>query len=438
MIENRKKKFRMNYNLIKPIAIILMMSIFFSCKPSGDKMIEKMNRRIVKTEEKIEKLQNKITGYHQTIKIEEELALQTEVVDDKKSKNAKKKIAQLKKQIETLEESVVDQGDEVEVDHSGDKIVTTISPEVKDFQKFIEVQGAVTSKDIAMVASNTGGVIMSVLVTEGQYISSGQTIAVVNSDLLQSSIAEVENALVLANTVFEKQKRLWLELKVGTEIQYLQAKNNKENLEKRLETLQVQLSDATVVSTISGVVDEVFAVQGAMAGPGTPLARVVNLNRVQVEAEVPESFINKVKKGDKAEIYFASLEVTRTARIRAVSQTLNPGNRTFKIEIDLPNNDKVLKPYLLATVKLKEYENKDQLVIPTRLIQEGSKGDFVYTYSDGKVGRNWVEIGKNYEGETEIIGGLDASEQIIDLGSRYVLEGEEVVLSNNNTLTEEQ
>lgn len=368
--------------------LIVVIAVLASCKPSDDKMRIKLNRKIERSQQKITKQERKIAGYEQ-------------------------QLAHL-----------------VETDSTADSrkgtLVTTIQPQQKKFRKFIDIQGAVSSKENIMVSANTGGVLMSVPITEGQDVSRGQTLAVVNSDVLQSNIKEVENQLELATAVYERQQRLWEEQNIGTELQYLEARNNKNALERKLSTLQVQLSDATVVAPISGTVDEVFALQGQMVGPGTVVARIVNLNKVQVEAEVPESYVGVFRKGDQVDIYFQSLGITRSATIRAVGQVINPGNRTFKVEIDLPNSDGMLKPNLLATLRLKEYESENNLIIPTRLIQDGSHGNFVLTVADETVEKKWVTVGESYNGESEILDGLEAGDQIIDLGFREVLEGESV------------
>jgi RND family efflux transporter MFP subunit len=166
-----------------------------------------------------------------------------------------------------------------------------------------------------------------------------------------------------------------------------------------------------------------------MASPGAPIARIVNLNKVQVEAEIPESFIAAFKKGDKVDVHFASLGITRSATIKAISQVINPGNRTFKIEVDLPNSDGALKPNLLATLKLKEYESADKIVIPTKLIQDGNKGNFIYVVESDTVQKKWLTVGESYDGESEIIEGLGGDEVIINLGFRDVLEGEPVKIT---------
>lgn len=373
--------------------MILVIAAVVSCKPSDDKMRGKLDRKINRAEEKIHKFENKIAGYNQ------QLALLTDT--------------------DTLEAVTA-------------KAVTIKSVEQDYFRKFIDIQGAVTSKENAMISANTGGVIMSVLVTEGQYVTRGQALAVINSDVLQSNIKEVENSLELAQTVYERQKRLWEEQQIGTELQYLQAKNQVESLEKRLATLQVQLSDATVRSIINGEVDEVYAIQGQMAGPGSPIARVVNLSNVQVEAEIPESFLNSFKKGDKVEVEFPSLGVTRTATIRAISQVINPGNRTFRIEVDLPNRDGLLKPNLLATLKLMEYVSKEErIIVPTRLVQDGAHGRYVFTISDNVVNKKWVEIGESYNGKTEVLSGLEPTDTLVDLGYREVLDGEQIEIAES-------
>jgi len=368
------------------ILVVAMIAVVASCAPSDDRMRIKLDRQIAKANEKIERFENKIAGYEQRMKM------------------------------------LADAENGVEVD--ANKVVTIVKPEIKNFKKFIEIQGGVSSKKNVMISSNTGGVLMSVLITEGQYVSRGQAIAVVNSDILQSNIREVEGALELANSVFERQQRLWMEQQIGTELQYLQAKNNKESLEKKLETLQVQLGDATVRSSISGLVDEVWAKQGEMIGPGNPIARIVNLDRVQVEAEIPEKFIANFKKGDKVEVYFPSLKLSRTASIKAVGQVINPGNRTFKVEVDMTNSDGMLKPYMLATLKLMEYESSDKVIIPTKLVQDGSKGSFVFSVTaENTVEKKWIVIGESYDGESEALEGLNGSENLIDLGFRDVLEG---------------
>ncbi|MCP4124725.1 MAG: efflux RND transporter periplasmic adaptor subunit [Bacteroidetes bacterium] len=366
--------------------MVAMIAVIASCAPADDKMRIKLDRQIAKANEKIERFENKIAGYEQRMKMLE------------------------------------DAENGVEVD--ANRVVTTVKPEIKNFKKFIEIQGGVSSKKNVMISSNTGGVLMSVLITEGQYVARGQAIAVVNSDILQSNIREVEGALELANSVFERQQRLWLEQQIGTELQYLQAKNNKESLEKKLETLQVQLDDATVRSSISGLVDEVWAKQGEMIGPGNPIARIVNLDRVQVEAEIPEKFIVNFNKGDKVEVYFPSLKLSRTANIKAVGQVINPGNRTFKVEVDMTNSDGMLKPYMLATLKLMEYESSDKVIIPTKLIQDGSKGNFIFAVTqEYTVEKKWIVTGESYDGESEVLEGLEGSEDLIDLGFRDVLEG---------------
>ena len=388
-------------NLKQILLILLSVSFFTSCKISDDKMRVKLNRKIDRSQEKIDKHERKIAGFEQ-------------------------RMARL------------DNDSPVQADSNGVKYVTTTTSMRGDFQKFIDIQGAVTSKENIMISSNSGGVLMSVPITEGQYVTVGQTLAVVNSDVLQSNIKEVESALQLATAVYDRQKRLWLEQQIGTELQYLEAKNNVENLESRLATLQVQLGDATVRTSISGVVDEVYALKGQMVGPGTVIARVVNLTNVQVEAEVPESFIGSFKKGDKVEVYFQSLGMTRTARIKAIGQVINPGNRTFKVEVDLPNSDRMLKPNLLATLKLKDYESEDVVMVPTRLIQDGAQGKFLYGLEDNKVVKHWLQIGESYAGTSEVLDGLNGDEVLVDLGFREVLEGEEVRVKEGATAENDQ
>ena len=414
------------------IALILLLAIaIVSCKPTDEKMVEKINRRMLKADERIEKFETRKVGLQQQLElVEERIAANPEGAVNNNGEKKKKKIKDLEKKLASLKKEL---GADtiVAVENIQSNYVTVIQPEKKKFQKYIDIQGAVTSKDNVIISSNTGGLLETLFVTEGQSVSRGQVLAKVNSDVIESNIAEFESQLTLAVAVYERQKRLWEEQNIGTEIQFLQAKNNKENIEKRLETLHVQLRDASVYATISGVVNEVIGVQGALVGPGSPIVQVVNLINVQVEAEIPESFSGVFKKGDNVEVYFQSIDVTKSATIKAIGQTINPGNRTFKIEVDLSNRDKALKPYMLATLKLKEYESNDEIIIPTRLIQDGSKGNFVYVVEGNLVAKKWITMGETYNGESEISEGLQGDETIIDLGFRDVLEGETIEIKEN-------
>ena len=250
--------------------------------------------------------------------------------------------------------------------------------------------------------------------------------AKIDNSILRESIEEVKNQLSLATTVYEKQARLW-EQKIGTEIQYLQAKNNKEALEKKLTTLNTQLGQANITAPISGVVDQVIARVGEMASPGMPVARVVNLSNLKVVAKVADSYAASVRKGDEVIIKFPDLNQEYKARVSFVSTTVDPLSRTFRIEANLPSSS-ALKPNMLAQVQINDASRNDAIVIDQNLVQSTEKGQVVYvtaTEGNRRVAQaKTVKTGLSYNGKVEILEGLKAGDQLITQGYQEVADGQ--------------
>ncbi len=305
----------------------------------------------------------------------------------------------------------------------------TVSPVLsQNFQHYVEVQGSVDAKNSVMVSPKSGGVLTSVLIKEGDYVRQGATMARVDNSIMKESIAEVQNQLSLANTVFEKQSRLW-EQKIGTEIQYLQAKNNKEALEKKIATLNTQLGQSNIAAPISGVVDQVIARVGEMAMPGAPIARVVNLSNLKIVAKVADSYVASVKKGDEVIVKFPDLDQEYKARISFVSTTVDPLTRTFTIEANLPSSN-TLKPNMLAQVQINDATRKDALVIDQNVVQSTENGTVVYVAENEggkKVAKSRVvKTGLSYNGQIEILAGLKAGDELITQGYQDVVDGQAV------------
>lgn len=305
----------------------------------------------------------------------------------------------------------------------------TVSPVVSEnFKHYVEVQGSVDAKNSVMVSPKSGGVLTAVYIKEGDNVRQGATLARVDNSIMQESIAEVKNQLSLANIVYEKQARLW-EQKIGTEIQYLQAKNNKEALEKKIATLNTQLGQSNIAAPISGVVDQVIAKVGEMAAPGSPIARVVNLSNLKVMAKVSDSYVATVKKGDEVIVKFPDLNQEYKARITFVSTTVDPLSRTFRIEANLPSVNSI-KPNMLAQVQINDATRKDAIVIDQNLVQNTENGTVVYVAENEggkKVAKSrTVKTGLSYNGQIEILDGLKAGDQLITQGYQDVADGQAV------------
>jgi RND family efflux transporter MFP subunit len=309
--------------------------------------------------------------------------------------------------------------------------LVSVSPvSKKEFNRYVSVQGLVMSDDVVNATAEVPGRITKLYVKEGQSVKKGQLIARLDLESVQKQINELETSLSLATTVFDRQKRLW-DQNIGSEIQYLEAKNNKERLEKSLETLSFQLSKASIYSPISGVVDRELIKQGEIASPGMPIVVILNTRNVKVVADVSESFLGVVNKKDKVQIIFPALNREIEENISLIGRTIDPANRTFTIEVNTKNQDGLLKPNLLAELRFKELSIKDAIVIPLDVIlQEVSGKEYVFIKQDSDNGpiasKKYVQRGESYLSEVVITEGLSGDEEIIIDGNRLLTNNEPI------------
>lgn len=296
---------------------------------------------------------------------------------------------------------------------------------VKDFNHYVEVQGNVTTaNDPAFASSETGGRITDLKVQEGSFVKKGDLIAKINLESINKSIAQIDKSLELARDIYKRQENLWNQ-NIGSEIQYLQAKNQVESLEKNKESLQFELTKANVYAPASGYIDMVMTKEGEMAGPGAPIVQILNTNALKVVAAVPEIYLGNVKRGEKVTVTFPALDAEQAARVIAIGRTINPTNRTFEVEASVGTMNGVLKPNLLATMLVNDYSAKDVVVIPDELIQQDVSGSaFVMTVEDGRAIKKVITLGKTYRNETIVSSGLTGNETIITKGATSVAEGD--------------
>lgn len=286
------------------------------------------------------------------------------------------------------------------------------------FEHFIDVQGSVDARENVNVSARVPGVITAIFVKEGQSVSQGQTLAQVDDQVLRSNIAELRTQMELANTLFEKQKNLWSQ-KIGSELQYLNAKNQKESLERKMATLQDQQSQTRIIAPISGTVDAVIAKVGDNTMPGSPAFRVVNANNLKVTANVAEAYAGLLKTGDAVILSFPDINREIRSNISFASRTIDPLSRTIKIEVPL-KPDNVLRPNMIAHIRIVDYTAKNAVVIPVSVIQytAGKPYVIVAQNANGKMvaQRKTIELGRTYNDKAEIKSGLTTGDQIITTG----------------------
>ena len=309
--------------------------------------------------------------------------------------------------------------------------VTVFNAKEKLFQHFIEVQGTVEADQSVELYPENSGSITNIYVKEGQKVYKGQTLIQIDNSVLKSSIVELETQFELAKTTFERQKRLW-DQNIGSEIQFLQAKAQKEGLENSLESLKAQEKKLKISAPFSGTIDEMFAKIGGLAAPMIPAVRLVNLNQIHVESEVTETYLKYIRKGTQVELFFPSIGKNISANVSQVGNYINPNNRSFKVRVDINNQNNELKANLLADIKINDFK-KMGIVIPAKLIQKDREGkQYVYTVIKEKGNylskKNYIKAGMTYETDAFIIEGIQIDDLIVDKGARLIKANEMVIL----------
>ncbi len=346
-----------------------------------------------------------------------------------------KELEKLKKQHSEIDSKI--KALEAELNKSNESILRTVAVEVSEVKKqlfshFLEVQGRVDGEDNIGVSAQMPGVITGVFVKEGDRVSKGQVMAVLESSALQQQFESAKTQLAFATNVYNKQKALW-DQQIGSEIQFLTAKNNKETAEKGVAALKEQLEMSKIKSPINGSVEEVNLKVGQMAQPGMPAIRVVNFSSVKVVADIAESYASVVKPGAKALVTIPDLNQDIEAKVDFTSKYINPVNRTFLTEIRLKPGQTGFRANMIARVRINDYSNKDAIVVPVSLVREAGEGKYIYV-AESKNGqvlakRRAVKVGQSYNGMSEITSGLNPGDKIITKGFNNLVEGQPLKVS---------
>ena len=311
-------------------------------------------------------------------------------------------------------------------------LITTIIAESKPFEHFLELQGSVETKQNLVINAEMSGILQRVLVKEGDKVNKGQLLAKIDDGGMSQQLAQMQIQAALAKTTFERQASLW-EQKIGSEIQYLQAKSNYEANQKAVSQMQSQLGKSSVRAPFAGTIDEVITNQGSVVSPGqTPILRIVNLSDMYITTDVPENFIGTVVKGKDVIVSFPVLGTTLNSKIRQTGDFINPNNRTFSAEIAVPNNDKMIKPNLTARLKINDYSKDKAILIPQSILSENAEGEqYIYILQNKEnekavAKQVIVKTGKTQGDVIEVLEGLKDGDEIINEGARSVKDGQAV------------
>ncbi|MBM3404466.1 MAG: efflux RND transporter periplasmic adaptor subunit [Bacteroidetes bacterium] len=346
--------------------------------------------------------------------------------DDKKSR-----LAELKKEQEKISAEIKKIEKELGTKNAEQVLFVSIDTIRRmEFSHFIELQGRIDGNENIAVSPKTPGVVTRIFVKEGDAVRKGQVLAELDAEVLKQTLKEVEGQLDFATELYRKQKNLW-DQNIGSEVQYLTAKNNKESLENRIATLKDQIRMSNITAPIDGTIEDIPIKVGQMANVGFPAFRIVNFSEAKAVAEVGEAYSSKVKVGDQVKVFLPDFNEEINRRVTFASKYINPVNRTFMVEVTLPSRE-VFRANMIAVIRIKDYSNPAAVAVPQNFIQSGNEGQFVFLAQkegDKTIGkRQFVKTGSTYNGLTEITAGLKENDLIVTAGYQDLYDGQSIMV----------
>lgn len=310
------------------------------------------------------------------------------------------------------------------------KSLEVMTVKTEDFKSYYEVQGLVSADEEVVISSEMPGRLTSLNIELGSNVTKGQLIGTVDTEGTEKQIEELKKSMELANDVYDRQKKLW-DQNIGSEIQYLQAKNNKERLEKTLNSVQTALKKSKIYAPMSGSISMMMAEKGEVVSPGVPIARMMSTTRVKLLADVPEKFVRNVKKRDKVLVKIPALDYSNEVEVSRIGNFIHPNNRTFEVEVRLSNPGGTLKPNLLALMYINDYSAKNTIVLDQGLVQQDLSGKyyvFAVKEENGKyfAEKRTIEMGRTYDGKVEIKSGIEPNDKVIVSGISYLADSQEI------------
>lgn len=347
-------------------------------------------------------------------------------------KNAR--LGQLKKEHDKITQEILKL--EKELYPSGSVSVTRVNVQILNkqvFQHFIEVQGRIDgNENIGVSPRNQGGVVTKILVKEGDYVTKGQVLAELDADVLKQQLKDLQNKLAFATDIYNRQKTLW-DQKIGSEVQYLKAKNDMESAQNGINTLQDQIKMSVITAPIDGNVEDIPIKVGQMASSASPIPafRIVNFSKAKALADVGEAYSAKIKTGDPVKVFLPDFNQELNQKVTFASKYINPTNRTFLVEVELPVNKITFRANMIAVLRIKDYDNPATICIPQNYIQNSrDEGQYVFIAAEEngkKVARKRVVMPFiSFNGLTEIVSGLNEGDKIITAGYKDLYDGQPI------------
>ncbi|MDO7600035.1 MAG: efflux RND transporter periplasmic adaptor subunit [Flavobacteriaceae bacterium] len=378
---------------MKKLATLLILLLFVQCEPKDKKKISD-----IMSEGSLEEIQLLKTTHVKTIN-------------------------QLKKELEQLNEVLLSKDQTQRY-----VLIGSIELEEETFEHFVSFQGSIETDKNIVIYPEIPGLLKKIHVTEGQQVTQGDLLAELSDGGLIDQFEQFKLQLKLAKTTYNRQKRLWNQ-KIGSEIQFLQAKTTYLSLQKSVSQMNDQVTKTKITAPFDGIIDHIIADSGSNLSPGmTPIMRIINLDQMKVTAEIPEMHLPNIQKNTSAIVSVPVLGIQFNEVVANVGNFINPNNRSFRVEISINNQNGALKPNMTAEIKVNDYKNREAILVPIKDVLENQNGEsYVYLLevSDEandiyKVVKTFVKLGKTLDNKIEILEGLKAGDKIVEEGIRLV------------------
>jgi len=312
-------------------------------------------------------------------------------------------------------------------------LITAFITETQSFEHQIEIQANIKTRQNVLIYPEFAGRLITLKVVEGQNVKKGNLLALIDDAGITDQLDQMILQLNLAKTTFERTQRLW-DQKIGSEMMYLEAKTRYKAAQKQVSQIKQQLAKTKIYAPFNGVIDEIQARLGSNLIPGiTPVLRIVNLNTMFAESDVPENYLSNITKGSKAKVSIPALNQIQNTEIHQTGNFITPSNRTFRVEARLENPEGLIKPNLNARLSVMDYFNPEAIMIPLRVVREDAKNQpyvFVLTKPEKDNGftteQRMVTLGKTKEEMVEIMDGLTTGELVVEEGVSLLVTNQKV------------
>lgn len=344
----------------------------------------------------------------------------------------RQKVEEYMQKIEKLEAELDNEKDDSDLTASLPVEIKEMTPEI--FSRYFEVTGVMEALQYAYISPEINGQIKQIAVKQGTRVKKGDLILKLNTDLTEKSIEEIETNLELAKRIFNKQENLWKQ-NIGSELQYLEAKNAMESLKARLATLQKQMEMAYVKAPFNGIIDDISVKEGELASPGMPLVHLINLSGMKVSASISEAYLGSINKSDIVELRFPSYpDMIIKAGVTRLGEVIDPKTRTFTLDVELKNPGERLKPNMLTSMRVQDFSNENSLVVPSIILRQDFNGTFLFRVSEEsgkqKAQKVYVKRGITVQDQTMITEGISAGDLVITKGFNLVVDGTPLKIIN--------